>query len=397
MHRAAGRARGGTSLDRSLGHRGGHRAPASQPRRDGRAKTHQARQRTPCIRHLQLFRRRAFHPSAQAQHRVNPPPYTTTTTTTTLACLPPSPVPPSCMRGPIVPSLARSNHILAHLPCRARGLVLLRGSRFRCHSSAATTTTTTSTSSAAGSIREAFDSPFSYQHATTTSGSASRCGRPSTGRFRYDALRQPSDLLALSEKTQRRAGAIVQRILAYSPTAAGPSNPKNLELDLLVQVKQIDRLSDLLCSLIDLTELIRNIDEDPEWREHADRVYLELCYFMNELNVHVGLYEVGMERGSVGAWERGSSTACRCQSTWGKRLTFLPLPFPLVLLPSFLRTPRHPNLLPTHTTTPPSTGAQESLHSLGIHDRLLAFRDLVLDPFPALSSAHGRLPVPARL
>lgn len=57
-------------------------------------------------------------------------------------------------------------------------------------------------------------------------------------------------------------------------------------------VKNLDRLSDLLCSVIDLAELVRNAHPAEQWRDAANEAYEGLCGFMNVLNTHTGLYEV---------------------------------------------------------------------------------------------------------
>jgi intermediate peptidase len=62
--------------------------------------------------------------------------------------------------------------------------------------------------------------------------------------------------------------------------------------ELLKVVKNLDRLSDMLCSVIDLAELVRNAHPDPEWVTSANEAYVRLCEYMNVLNTHVGLYEV---------------------------------------------------------------------------------------------------------
>lgn len=61
---------------------------------------------------------------------------------------------------------------------------------------------------------------------------------------------------------------------------------------MLKVVKNFDRLSDLLCSVIDLAELVRNAHPDDAWREAANEAYEGLCGFMNVLNTHTGLYDV---------------------------------------------------------------------------------------------------------
>ena len=159
-------------------------------------------------------------------------------------------------------------------------------------------------------IKQAFDAPppvFSLLEAFNATS-------PQAGRFGYDALRNPQDFVELSRRTQRRAEAIVNRILDYAKTTTplnySPSSNNEDTItysyshdqqvkDLLVQVKQIDRLSDLLCSVIDLAELVRNLDPNAEWIKHAEIAYQELCYFMNQLNTHVELYHVSHSASSM--------------------------------------------------------------------------------------------------
>ena len=144
------------------------------------------------------------------------------------------------------------------------------------------------TSTDARLLREAFDNPAFFKQP------ASRLS--STGRFGYPALKHPSDFPALVSKTRDRAQAIVNRLLAYDPTNASVSSLDEAVHPsvqaLLHQVKQIDRLSDLLCGVIDVAEVIRFCDPSPDWKAAADAAYAELCYFMNELNTHVQLYQV---------------------------------------------------------------------------------------------------------
>jgi mitochondrial intermediate peptidase len=59
-------------------------------------------------------------------------------------------------------------------------------------------------------------------------------------------------------------------------------------------VKNLDRLSDMLCGVIDLAELVRNAHPDRLWAEAANHAYETLCEFMNVLNTHTGLYEVSL-------------------------------------------------------------------------------------------------------
>ncbi|TFK56662.1 mitochondrial intermediate peptidase [Heliocybe sulcata] len=104
----------------------------------------------------------------------------------------------------------------------------------------------------------------------------------STGLFGHPFLSSPTGFTALANSTLRRAQLLTERVLQ-----AGRSRE-----ELLKVVKNLDRLSDLLCGVIDLAELVRNAHPSVQWVRAADEVYETLCEYMNELNTHVGLYEV---------------------------------------------------------------------------------------------------------
>ncbi|KAJ3290651.1 Mitochondrial intermediate peptidase [Borealophlyctis nickersoniae] len=56
-------------------------------------------------------------------------------------------------------------------------------------------------------------------------------------------------------------------------------------------VKRLDRISDVLCSVLDMTELIRNVHPDKQFRRAADEAFAKLSTFLNQLNTHQGLYQ----------------------------------------------------------------------------------------------------------
>lgn len=103
-----------------------------------------------------------------------------------------------------------------------------------------------------------------------------------TGLFCHPNLSNPGALISLSEATVIRARLLTDRIL----------RARESRDELLKVVKNLDRLSDMLCAVIDLAELIRNAHPDRIWVEAANKAYETLCEFMNVLNTHVGLYEV---------------------------------------------------------------------------------------------------------
>ena len=103
-----------------------------------------------------------------------------------------------------------------------------------------------------------------------------------TGIFRHPNLTSPAAFNELADATLIRAQLLTERIL----------RARESREELFKVVKNLDRLSDLLCSVIDLAELVRNAHPDRSWVESANETYEKLCEFMNVLNTHVGLYDV---------------------------------------------------------------------------------------------------------
>ncbi len=103
-----------------------------------------------------------------------------------------------------------------------------------------------------------------------------------TGLFGHPNLTHPGALISLAEATVIRAQLLTDRILRATESRD----------ELLKVVKNLDRLSDMLCGVIDLAELVRNAHPDRTWVDAANHAYETLCKFMNVLNTHVGLYEV---------------------------------------------------------------------------------------------------------
>jgi intermediate peptidase len=103
-----------------------------------------------------------------------------------------------------------------------------------------------------------------------------------TGIFGHPTLITPDALTALADATLLRAQLLTERIL----------RARESRDELFKVVKNLDRLSDMLCSVIDLAELVRNAHPDRLWVDSANEAYEKMCEFMNVLNTHVGLYEV---------------------------------------------------------------------------------------------------------
>ena len=103
-----------------------------------------------------------------------------------------------------------------------------------------------------------------------------------TGLFGHPNLTHPAALISLAAATVVRAQLLTDRIL----------RARESRDELLKVVKNLDRLSDMLCGVIDLAELVRNAHPDRIWVDAANQAYETLCEYMNVLNTHVGLYEV---------------------------------------------------------------------------------------------------------
>ena len=105
---------------------------------------------------------------------------------------------------------------------------------------------------------------------------------PSTGIFGHPSLTNPQALESIADAVLQRAQLLTERILRAPQSRS----------EMFKVVKNLDRLSDLLCSVVDLAEFVRNAHPDPEWVASANNLYESLSEFMNVLNTHVGLYNV---------------------------------------------------------------------------------------------------------
>ncbi len=161
---------------------------------------------------------------------------------------------------------------LSTLPFSFRGcLQARRHLRHTDLSRAATTSAIQPTSVDDTNLIDFFDHPYAPQKSTAP-----------TGIFGHRYLTAPGSFIALADSTLRRAQLLTERIL----------RARESRDELFKVVKNLDRLSDMLCGVIDLAELLRNAHPDPAWVQSAEEVYEKLCEFMNILNTDVGLYEV---------------------------------------------------------------------------------------------------------
>ncbi|KZV99044.1 mitochondrial intermediate peptidase [Exidia glandulosa HHB12029] len=109
-----------------------------------------------------------------------------------------------------------------------------------------------------------------------------RSSTTSTGLFLQPALTQPSGFTQVAEDAVQKARRLVDRILRAPADAT----------ELRKVVKNLDRLSNVLCCVVDLAELVRHSHPDSRWVDAANDAYGMLYEYMNVLNTDVGLYDV---------------------------------------------------------------------------------------------------------
>jgi intermediate peptidase len=86
-----------------------------------------------------------------------------------------------------------------------------------------------------------------------------------------------------AQQAIQRAQIIVERIC---------NAPQNGPEEMIKIVKNLDRLSDTLCSVIDMAEFVRNAHPDGAVMEAANKAYGDLCSYMNTLNTDTRIHQV---------------------------------------------------------------------------------------------------------
>ncbi|KAJ2461442.1 Mitochondrial intermediate peptidase [Coemansia sp. RSA 2424] len=124
------------------------------------------------------------------------------------------------------------------------------------------------------SLRDIFDLPTQ----TTLGSRWFHQGQP-TGLLMEARFVSPKLLCKSGQEAVAEAEALVQKVL----TAEAPEERRKV-------IKCLDQLSDSLCRVMDVAELVRQVHPDSSWQNAADEVYASMFSYMNQLNTHVGLY-----------------------------------------------------------------------------------------------------------
>ncbi|KAF4123525.1 mitochondrial intermediate peptidase [Geosmithia morbida] len=102
--------------------------------------------------------------------------------------------------------------------------------------------------------------------------------KKSKGLFKNRYLTSPDGFLVFAQKNLERATSIVRRVL----TASGTAEYRTI-------VRDLDRLSDLLCRVLDLCDFVRMTHPDSRWQDAATGAWSMVYQYMNELNTMTGL------------------------------------------------------------------------------------------------------------
>jgi intermediate peptidase len=122
-------------------------------------------------------------------------------------------------------------------------------------------------------LRQIFDAPGLWKEFSQSSRSGQNVGL-----FQNRYLTEPRGFEEFANSSVRKAQKIVQRVLAAST---------NEEYHRIVQ--DLDRLSDLLCRVIDLSDFVRSTHPDPRIQAAATGAYAMMFEYMNVLNTTTGL------------------------------------------------------------------------------------------------------------
>lgn len=121
-----------------------------------------------------------------------------------------------------------------------------------------------------GVLRQLFDAP--------SSSSAGFGVGKSHGLFKNRYLTCPEGFLVFARRNLSKATVIVRRVLAASTTD-----------EYQAIVRHLDRLSDLLCRVLDLSDFVRLTHPDSRFQQAAADAWSMVYQYMNQLNTMTGL------------------------------------------------------------------------------------------------------------
>ncbi|KAH8910939.1 zincin [Coniochaeta sp. PMI_546] len=121
-------------------------------------------------------------------------------------------------------------------------------------------------------LRQVFDSPSVWKSFAKTSNSKN------VGLFRNAYLTRPEGFRIFARVSMARAHRLVDKVLRASTTE-----------EYRGIVRDLDRLSDLLCRVLDMADFVRVTHPDPRIQNAASEAWSIAYQYMNELNTTTGL------------------------------------------------------------------------------------------------------------
>lgn len=127
-------------------------------------------------------------------------------------------------------------------------------------------------------LRKIFDSPPFWRDFSQRSSRQPL--RDSTGLFQNRYLTKPEGFQTFAQVTLQKCQRIVAKVLA----ASSVDDYKHI-------ARNLDRLSDLLCRVIDLSDFVRSTHPEGKFQAAASQAYAMMFEYMNQLNTMTGLNE----------------------------------------------------------------------------------------------------------
>ncbi|KAH6660060.1 peptidase family M3 [Truncatella angustata] len=125
-------------------------------------------------------------------------------------------------------------------------------------------------------LRQLFDSPQTFKDFAPPSGRALNGGN--VGLFRNRYLTSPQGFLTFAHDNLQKAQKLVDKVLRASTVE-----------EYKTVVRDLDRLSDLLCRVLDVSDFVRVTHPDEKIQNAASQAWAYVYQYMNELNTTTGL------------------------------------------------------------------------------------------------------------
>jgi hypothetical protein len=163
----------------------------------------------------------------------------------------------------------------------ARWFAAYSAESFQCRA----TSGTAYNAEAADQVRLLFDIPATTDHTYAYQGEKNVAQAAPTGQaglFGLPMLKSPEEFVNAAHAAVMQCQQLIEAICSAEE---GLSQRRI--------IKCMDLLSDIICAVVDTAELLRNVHPEPRWVDASNEVYMVLGSFINTLNTHTGLYEVG--------------------------------------------------------------------------------------------------------